>query len=305
MRFFIMGGTGFVGRHLIRILLSKNHEVMVLVRSESGLEPAARLTCILGNPLEDGDWQAQARKCDVIVNLVGAGIFTRWTAGARERIVSTRAASTRAAVTALGTEWPGVFLCANATGFYGPGGETVLTEDSPAGKGFLADVCRAWQKEAEKATRFGHRVCILRFGAVLGPGGGALQTMLPVFRLGLGGPVSGGRQWFSWIHIQDLADAALFLARTESAQGVYNFCAPEPVRNRELAKSLGRGLHRPAVLPVPGWALRLRFGRAAQVVLNSQRCVPRRLEAQGFEFAFPELDMALIDILQRTGSSGR
>ncbi|NCC25077.1 MAG: TIGR01777 family protein [Deltaproteobacteria bacterium] len=297
MRYFIMGGTGFVGRHLVEKILAGGDQAVLLVRPGSEPPAAKGLETITGNPFQAGAWAGKARSCDVVVNLVGSTIMTRWTAKARERIMATRVDSTRAAVQALGKEGTKTLLCANAIGFYGDGGDHEQTENTPAGTGFLAEICQAWQKEAEKAKNIGHRVCIMRFGAVLGPGGGALAKMLPPFRLGLGGPVGGGRQWFSWVHVQDVAEAIQFLAGEKSAQGVFNICAPDPVRNREFALALGRVLNRPAFLPFPGWVLRLAMGQASDVVLASQRCLPRRLQDAGFRFSQPSLVQALADIV--------
>jgi len=296
MTFFIMGGTGFVGRHLIAWLLAQGHQVAALARGRKSLE---RLPygCrgVLGDPLQSGDWQQQAGQAEVLINLVGRPIMTRWNASSKKDILETRVLSTRMAVAALSQDCPTVLINANAVGYYPlEGGE--FTEDSPPGRGFLAEVCQSWQQEAEKARGKGARVVIARFATVLGADGGAMAQMLPVFRLGLGGRLGSGRQWFSWVHILDLCRILEFAARHENLFGPVNCCAPQFVTNAEFTTTLGRILRRPTILSVPSLALKLVLGEVAQVVLHGAKIAPKVLKNAGLAFRFPDLKGALQDI---------
>lgn len=298
MTFFIMGGTGFVGRHLIAWLLEQGHEVAALARGRGSLERLpAGCRGILGDPLRPGDWQTQAGRADVLINLVGRSIMTRWNESSKKEILETRVLSTRTAVAALPQDRPAVLINANAVGYYPLEGSGEFTEDSPPGQGFLADVCQSWQQEAEKARAKGARVVIARFATVLGADGGAMARMLPAFRLGLGGRLGSGRQWFSWVHVLDLCRIIEFAALRRELSGAVNCCAPQFVTNAEFTRALGRILRRPAVLPVPSLALRLVLGEVAQVVLQGAKIAPRVLEKAGFGFRFPEVESALQDII--------
>ncbi len=301
MKVFVTGGSGFVGTTLCARLLAAGHAVTILTRSSRGagrLPPGAQ--ACLGDPTSPGPWQQTAALHEAFVNLAGASIFARWTPGYKEQIRASRINTTRNLVDALARRPPGrpaVLISASAVGYYGPRGDQELSEQDPAGVGFLAEVCKAWEAEAQAAARLGARVVCARFGIVLGNGGGALGQMLPLFRLGLGGPLGSGRQWFSWIHQADLVEALLFCLEQELS-GPANCCAPEPVTNRELTRALGRVLRRPAILPAPGFAVRLVLGEMGSVVLSGQRVIPSALTRAGFMFHFPELEGALRDLLQ-------
>jgi uncharacterized protein (TIGR01777 family) len=300
MKFFIMGGTGFVGGALIRHLLKKGHKVTALVRDAAKAENLASGTnSIVGNPLEPGQWQKEAAQTDVIVNLVGKPIMTRWTEAARREIMETRVLSTRMAVMAIPEkQGHGITLInANAVGYYGFTKDDIITEKSLAGEGFLADVTKSWQEEAEGAGEKGARVVIARLGAIIGRSGGALAQMLPSFQYGLGGRLGSGKQWFPWMHLHDLCRAILFVAEKTEISGAVNMCSPNPVTNIELTKTLARELKRPAILPVPGFVLKIAIGGAAEIALEGQRVIPRILEKQGFDFNFPTLEEALRDLL--------
>jgi uncharacterized protein (TIGR01777 family) len=301
MRFFIMGGTGFIGVHLISYLLKKGHEVTVLIRRPVMAEtfPPGVFT-IQGDPLRPGGWQEAAAERDVIVNLVGRPIMTKWTGEARKEILESRVRSTRLAADVLLRNGSSdiMLINANAIGCYGDGGiDEVFTEESACGLGFLAEVTTKWQEEAQRGSENGARVVVARFGAVLGMGGGILGQMIPVFRLGVGGRLGSGRQWFSWIHVHDLCRAILFAAVNKNISGVVNMCAPNPVTNREFTRTLAKILHRPAILPVPGFALRLAIGDAADIALKGQRVIPAALERAGFAFDFPTIKEALEDLV--------
>lgn len=302
MKFFIMGGTGFIGDPLIRHIIGAGHEVTALARNISrakNLSPEAIL--LPGNPLHPGKWQEVAGEADVVINLVGKPIMTRWTKNGRKEILESRILSTRLAVDAIPPAKAGrmTLINANAVGYYEDTGDAIITEKSPPGKGFLSDVCQSWQRETETGTAKGARVIIPRFGAVLGKGGGALAKMLPPFRLGLGGKLGNGKQWFSWIHMDDLVRALLFVAETNNITGVVNMCSPEPVRNLELTQTLSHVLKRPAILPVPGIILKLAMGGSAEIALKGQRVLPVVLKDSGFTFNFPSLKMALSHLLSK------
>lgn len=237
---------------------------------------------------------------DAVVHLAGARIDRRWTASARREIWDSRVKWTRALSEALAAlpRPPPVLLSASAVGFYGDRGVETVDESAGAGRGFLADVASAWEAATAPAQTAKIRVVNLRFGVVLSPRGGALARMLPLFRLGLGGPLGGGRQMMSWAHITDAARAMRHLLTLPNAIGPYNITAPHPVSNREFAQALGRALGRPAWLPAPAFALRLVFGKMAdEVLLSGVRALPRRLLESGFRFSYPELPAALAALL--------
>lgn len=299
MHFFILGGTGFIGRHLTDHLVTNGHQVSLLVRSQSkttGLPQSCRT--ITGDPLTAGSWQQEAAAADVVVNLVGKNIMTRWTEQEKEAIIASRVEATRRSVEALGLAAgpPPSLINANAVGYY-PADGTVYDESGPAGDTFLAKVCTAWQNEALKAREVGARTVIIRIAPVLGRDGGMLSSMLPVFRLGLGGRVGNGRQGFPWIHIRDLVRAVEFLAQSDECEGPVNLTAPEITDNARFTKALGRAVRRPAMLPVPATVLELFFGEMAQMLLQSPNAKPGVLQQAGFEFAFPRLEQALQDVL--------
>lgn len=293
MKVFITGISGFVGRHLAEALTASGHRV-----SGVGGRPAPagldleRITYLSADTTRPGPWQEEAARAEVIVNLAGRTIARRWTRSYKKELRASRIETTRHLVAALHPEGPQTLLNASATGYYGDGGEAVLTEDSPAGTGFLAELAVDWERAAQAAADRGVRVCRMRFGVVLGPDGGALAEMLPAFRRGLGGPMGGGRQWFSWIHIQDLVDAIVFLM-TADMDGAVNLTAPAPVRQADLARALARRLGKPAFVPAPAPLLRLALGEMASALLASQRVVPRRLTAANFNFRHADMDSAL------------
>jgi uncharacterized protein (TIGR01777 family) len=276
MNIAITGASGFIGRHLMRSLAQAGHSVCALRR------------------------HAPPAESDVVIHLAGEPVAQRWTAEARQRIRESRIAGTRNLVDALGRlpRRPKALICASAIGYYGSRGDEILTESSAPGSGFLPEVCVAWEREAQAAESFGIRVVRMRTGLVLAAGGGALQRMLPPFRMGVGGRLGSGRQWMSWIHLEDLT--AMFLFAVESqVRGPLNGVAPQPATNSEFTRELARMLRRPAVFPVPEFALRLLFGEMADVLLASQRVVPAAAQAAGFRFRFPQLSPALEDLLHR------
>ena len=255
------------------------------------------------------------RGADAVVHLAGENVAQRWTAGARRAIRDSREAGTRNLVASLreaGDEAPPVLVSASAVGYYGPRGDERIDETAPPGDDFLAQVCVAWEREAEAATALGQRVVTMRTGVVLDRDGGALGRMLLPFRLGIGGPVAGGRQYMPWIAAEDLVSLYVAAVSDEALRGPVNASAPEPVTNAEFSRALGRVLHRPAVAPIPGLALRALYGEMAQIVTTGQRAVPARALEAGFAFAYPELEGALEAALREqiieggwVGSPGR
>jgi len=298
----VTGATGLVGRRLVRSLLRGGHVVRALTRDlrrgAGALEGQAVLVRWDGLhvPVDAADG------AHAVVHLAGEPIFAGLaTAARRERIRSSRIDTTRSLVEALAAlpepQRPHVLVCASAVGYYGSRGEEILDESSPAGEGFLARVCSDWESAAAGAERHGVRCAALRIGVVLAREGGALPLMARPFRLGLGGRLGSGQQWLPWIHIDDLVAAILAVARDPDCRGAVNAVAPTPVRNAELTRALAAQLGRPALLPVPAFALRLALGDLAGELLGSRRVLPRRLLERGFAFARPELAGALSEAL--------
>jgi uncharacterized protein (TIGR01777 family) len=298
MKLFIVGGTGFVGVNLANRLRARGDEVAVMgfaAARPPGLDASVRV--VQGDGRRPGPWQDEVGRHDVVVNLAGASIFTRWSEAAKREIRESRLLTTRHVVDAI-PAGAGTCLCStSAVGYYGPHGDEELGEEDAAGSDFLAQLCVDWEAEAQRAAARGARVIITRFGIVLGPGGGVLGQMVPLFRRYLGGRLGSGRQWFSWIHLEDLFGAYLHLTGSGTARGVYNCTAPNPVRNLDLTRALGRALGKPALLPAPAFAVRLVLGEFGGVLLEGQRVLPRRLLAEGFRFAFPRVEAALGDLV--------
>ncbi len=296
---FIIGGTGFIGPYITKAFLEKGFNVIVLVRSPERQKRIPKgVQIIFGDPLKPGIWQDELVKAKIIVNLAGATIFKRWNKKYKQVILKSRVLTTQNIINALQDKGKGrVLLNASAIGYYGSDrGDEELIEDSKAGSDFLAQVCKAWEDAAFTGERYGIRVCSMRLGVVLGKDEGALSKMLPIFKLGLGGPIGSGRQWFSWIHIRDVVQAVLFLAENPKARGSFNFTAPQSVRNKEFSKILGSVLRRPAYIPVPAFFLRLLFGETAQIFTGSVKAFPAKLLNLGYRFLFPELKEALQDL---------
>src|SRR5579871_89732 len=273
----ITGASGFVGRRLMERLGKQGHTSKVI-----SLRTAPKPEDIAG--------------CDAVVHLAGEPVAQRWTAAARRRIRESREEGTRKLVAAMRGHPPNVLVSASAVGYYGSRGDEILTEQSPAASDFLGQVAEAWEREALEAEKLGARVVRLRIGVVLGAGGGALAKMLTPFRLGVGGRLGNGRQWMSWIHIDDLCDLILFVLRESTLRGVLNATSPHPATNAEFTQALAHAIHRPAVLPVPAFALKLVMGEMAEVLLGSQRAIPQGALRAGFEFRYPDLAGALLQI---------
>ncbi len=295
MKWVVVGSTGLIGKHLCRHLADRGDTVVAVSRSGASV-PGAQARA--WDPADGPIPPAHLQGADVVVNLAGAGIGdARWTDERKRLIVESRVAATDGIVASLGDpDTPGVLVNASAVGVYGTG-ERVCTEQSPLGDDFLATTCARWEQAAEAATDKGVRVALTRFGIVLAPDGGALSKQLLPFRMGVGGPLGGGRQWMSWVHIADAVGLIVLAATDDGVAGPVNVVAPGPVRQREFAKALGRALGRPAVVPTPGFVLRAAMGEMATLVLDGQRVVPEVAVGQGYAFTHPDLDAALRDVV--------
>lgn len=302
MKVFLTGGTGFVGSILTKKLTSKGHEVTILTRAiKKGRALPEGASFLEGNPTKPGPWQEKVAQHEVIINLAGASIFTRWNDKTKKEILDSRILTTNHIVEALakrkGKEIH--LLSTSAVGYYGFQQDESLDENSPPGNDFLAYVTSEWESAALNAKRFDARVTLCRFGTVLGKHGGALSKMVPVFKYWLGSPLGSGKQWFSWIHEQDLVNIFLFLLEHKNLEGPINCTAPNPVRNNELTKVLGEVLQKPTFMPaIPGFVLRLIMGEFSNVFLKGQRVMPLKLLKNGFRFRFPNIKEALQDLLK-------
>jgi uncharacterized protein len=235
--------------------------------------------------------------CDAVVHLAGEPVAQRWTQAAKGRILESRVNGTRALVAALRADPPNVLVCASGVGYYGSRGDDILTEREPPAADFLSQVCVAWEREALAAEELGSRVVPLRIGMALGSAGGALPRMRLPFRLGVGGRIGSGRQWISWIHVDDLCDLILFVLHESTLRGVLNATSPHPVTNADFTRAVAQALHRPALFPMPAFALKLLLGQMAEVLLASQRAIPDAAVRAGFQFQHPDIGGALLKIL--------
>jgi len=293
-RIVVAGGSGFIGEPLVRRLLARGDDVAVLTRNLSRVRAGRAL---VWNPPSQGHWSEEVANADVVINLAGENVGGgRWTAERKKRIMQSRVDATSALVEAMSHEPSHVrtLINASATGFYGDRGDESLDEHSSAGSGFLAEVTKRWEELACGAEPFA-RVVILRFGVVLAKDGGALAKLLLPFRLGAGGPMGSGHQWMPWIGRDDIFRIVEWSIDRDATRGTYNATAPAPARNRDFAHTLGRVLHRPAILPTPAFALRLALGSemAEEMLLGGQNVFPKHAQEEGFEFGYPNLEVAL------------
>jgi uncharacterized protein (TIGR01777 family) len=296
----VTGGTGFIGHALIDSLLHGGHRVSVLTRNVA----AARAR--LPESVSAIDDLAPLEDVDAVVNLAGESLGSgRWTTARKQRFVDSRVNTTRRLVDWMRalSKKPAVLVSGSAIGWYGPRGDEPLDERATPGTDFSARLCQAWETEAMTAEALGVRVCCVRIGVVLGADrgkpGGALKQMLPPFRFGLGGPMGSGRQWMSWVHRDDLVALMRWLIDTPDARGPWNGTAPQPATNADFAAALGHVLHRPALLPMPGLALKLIVGQMAEILLEGQKVLPKRSIDAGFRFRYPVLDQALDEVLKK------
>lgn len=302
MKILITGATGFLGRRVCEVLSQAGHTVVALSRDPTNAKqrvPALK-EAFLWDPRAGLPPRQALEGCDAVINLAGETVAGRWTESKKRAIRESRIVGTRNLVEVLAQldSRPKVLISASAVGYYGDRGQETLTEDSSPGSDFLAQVCQDWESEAARAESFGIRVVRLRIGLVLGPGGGALQALLPIFKLGLGGPIGSGNQFWSWVHRDDIAGVIEFALEREDLRGPINVTAPQPVRQREFAQALGRVLKRPAFLPAPAFALKIVLGEFASELLSGKRVLPQRLSQAGYKFRFVELEPALREILR-------
>lgn len=295
MRVTITGATGRIGTKLVGALRERGDDVTVLSRSPERARAALDVEAMAWQPGSEPAPAAALAGRHGVIHLAGEDVAQRWDAETKQRLLASREQGTRNLVAGLraAEPRPGALISSSAVGWYGPRGDEPVTEDAPAGDDFLARVCGAWEREAAAAEELGMRVVRVRTGVVLDKHGGALARMLPFFKLGVGGPVAGGRQYMPWIHADDLV--GLYLTALDGAgwSGAVNATAPEPVTNKEFSRALGRALRRPAFAPVPGFAVRVLYGEMADIVVHGQRAVPERTQALGYRFRHPDLSEAL------------
>jgi uncharacterized protein len=308
MKIAVTGATGFVGKRLVERLQAEGHQILVLTRRPAAarsLFAAAsfpNVEIVAYAPLESGDWQQTISGCDGVVNLAGAPIAeSRWTPERKQEILESRTIGTQKVVEAIAQAQskPTVLVNSSAIGYYGTSETQTFEESSPPGNDFLAQVCQAWETEATAVKQSDVRLAILRTGIVLGLGGALGKLLLP-FRMFAGGPLGSGRQWFSWIHQDDLVNLILAALTQPELEGVFNATAPHPVRMSELCQTLGQIMNRPSWLPVPDFALEMLLGDAAQVVLQGQQVLPKRTLASGFNYQYPAIEQALTEILKHS-----
>ncbi|BAU14153.1 cell division inhibitor [Leptolyngbya sp. NIES-3755] len=302
MKVAVTGATGFVGSRLVERLLAEGHSVVAFTRSQtsSKFSPSPNLEVVTYNPKEVGDWQAKISGCDGVVNLAGEPIAeNRWTPEVKKALLESRTLTTQNVVNAIAQSNPNpsVLVNASAIGFYGTSETAEFDETSASGQDFLAEVCQAWEAEASKVKETGTRLVILRIGIVL-ENGGALGKMLTPFKMFAGGPIGSGKQWFSWIHREDLVNLIMKALTDSSLEGTYNATAPNPVKMADLTNTLGEVMNRPSWLPVPGFALEALLGDGAIVVLEGQQVLPKRTLSTGFEYEYPTVKQALSAILK-------
>lgn len=297
MDYLISGATGFIGRTLVNQLLALGQEVNYVGRQRSKAFDS-RAAFHFWKADEPPPLDSISR-LDAIIHLAGEPVAQRWNADVKRRIYESRVEGTHKLVSAISElkHKPSVLVCASAVGYYGDGGDELLTEESAAGEDFLSKVCIDWEREAFRAKELGVRVVVVRISVVLGRDGGALKKMLTPFRLGIGGRFGSGRQWMPWIHIEDLVQLFIYAAENRDVSGALNGCAPEPVRNADFVKALGRALHRPAILPMPKFALKLALGEVAHSITSSLRVMPEATQRTGFRFEYPQLENALNSLL--------
>jgi uncharacterized protein len=306
MRVTVTGATGLIGPHVVGALQKRGAQVTVLSRDAE--RARKRLDDAGLAPVEAFDWDLMSEPApaqalegrDAVVHLAGENVAQRWSASAKRAIRESRVAGTRNLLAGLraASDAPGTLVSSSAVGYYGARGEEPLDEDAAPGGDFLAEICVEWEREATKAAaELGMRVVLVRTGVVLDKNGGALEKMLPPFKLGVGGPVAGGRQYISWIHRDDVVGMYVVALEDEHWSGPVNATAPEPLSNRDFSRALGRALKRPAFLPVPGVALQLLYGEMAEIVTEGARVVPAKPLVLGYEFLHPQLDEALSSAL--------
>ncbi len=306
MKIAITGATGFVGTRLVNRLKDEGHQLIIFTRNVNRAQtifPAStfpNVELVAYNPTESGDWQDKISGCDAVVNLAGEPIAERWSPEHKKAILESRQLGTRKIVEAItkAKDKPSVLVNPSAIGYYGSSETKTFDENSSPGDDFLAEVCQAWETEAQEIKKVNVRLVILRIGIVLGKGG-ALAKMIPPFKLFAGGPIGSGRQWFSWIHIDDLVELIKESLMRSGIVGTFNATAPNPVRMNELCETLGEVMNRPSWLPVPDFALEVLLGEGSKVVLEGQQVLPKETLELGFQYQYPMIKSALMDIVPK------
>lgn len=299
MRIFISGATGFIGTRLSKLLLDKGHTVTGLGRSPAHpLQVYNNFDYISADSSKEGDWQHAVSKADAIINLAGVNIFRYWTKKAKSLIYDSRILTTRHIVQAMPTDKDQVLMSASAVGYYGNRGVETLNERSTPGPCFLSKVCVDWETEAFKAEQKNKRVVATRFGPVLDKEDGPLPKMILSFKFFAGGTLGSGKQWMSWVHIDDLLASVLFCMENKDMNGPVNICTPHPVQNQEFAKTVGKIMKRPSFFKVPSFAIKLAMGEMGEAMTYSQKAMPEKLLQHGFEFRHPRIQEALEVMLQ-------
>ena len=299
MKIFISGGTGFVGGKLVQYLLDQGHNVVATGTSSSHNSIShENFRYISTDTTQKGPWQDSLQDVDALINLAGRTIFNRWSERYKKEIYNSRILTTQNLVEAMPDDKDIVLCSTSAVGYYGDRGEDILKEDAVPGNDFLAAVSIDWEKEAYLAEKKGARVAVMRFGVVLGKNGGALAKMIPAFKSFAGGAIGKGDQWFPWIHMDDLISAVMFIIDNQEMRGPVNFCAPNPVRNRDFAKALGKVLGRPSFMRTPSFMIRTLMGEMGKLVMSSQRVIPDTLLKNGFEFQYADIKTALNHLLK-------
>ncbi|AFZ35950.1 protein of unknown function DUF1731 [Stanieria cyanosphaera PCC 7437] len=304
MKIAITGATGFVGSRLVERLNQEKHQIVVLTRNPDKAKkvfPASafsKVELVQYSPKQSGDWQKAIDGCDAVINLAGEPISERWTPQHKQEILESRKIGTQKIVEAIkqAEVKPQVLISGSAIGYYGTSETATFDENSSPGNDFLAEVCREWEAEAEQVKEAGVRLVIVRVGIVLG-NGGALAKMIGPFKMFAGGPIGTGRQWFSWIHREDLVTLIITALNQTNMVGVYNATAPNPVRMAQFCQILGEVMNRPSWLPVPEFVLELLLGDGAKVVLEGQQVLPKQTQKLGFQYQYPELKSALKEVI--------
>jgi uncharacterized protein (TIGR01777 family) len=298
MKIFITGGSGFVGTNLSFYMLEKGHSVIAVGASSAHkVIKHDNFQYISADTTIKGGWQDALKDVDAVINLAGKNILKRWSNNYKNQIYNSRILTTRNLVEAL-PEKKEIILCStSAAGYYGDRADEILKESALPGYDFLAKVCMDWEKEAFQAESKGIRVAVMRFGVVLGKNGGALAKMVPAFKFFAGGPLGSGLQWFTWIHMDDLIASIIFILENPDVKGPLNFCSPNPLRNRDFAKTLGNVLNRPSFMKAPSGMIRLIMGEMGKSLMNSQRAIPDKLLKHGFKFQYPDINNALYNLM--------
>lgn len=303
MKLLIAGGSGFIGKELTKELINQGHEIILLTRNPSKSKDlnTEKLRAVEWNGKDMGNWSKHVNEVDGIINLCGESIAEKWTKEYKERLLSSRLNSTKAIINSIEAAKvkPKVLINASAVGYYGNVENDEVTEDYKKGTGFLPELCSKWEDAASEASVYGVRVVKLRIGIVLEKNGGALLKMIPPFLIFAGGPLGSGKQWFPWIHRDDVVKSIIFCLENQNLSGPVNITAPEVITMKNFCSSLGKTLNRPSWAPVPGFVLKIILGEMAGMLLTGQKAIPKKLEEFNYKFKFRNIDAALKDILKK------